>query len=52
MLRLLIHDAANEYMLSTPLDQLDTTEASTRYTRIFKETLEAHPAAKYAFGGY
>src|SRR5580704_8167579 len=52
MLRLVIYDAANEYILSTPLDQLDTTEAAKRYARIFKETLEAHPAARYAFGGY
>ncbi|HEY1769684.1 MAG TPA: hypothetical protein VGG02_05460 [Chthoniobacterales bacterium] len=52
MLRLVICDAANEYILSTPLDQLDTSEAGKRYTRIFKEALEAHPATKYVFGGY
>ena len=27
MLRLVIYDAANEYILSTPLDQLDTSES-------------------------
>ena len=52
MLRLVIYDAANEYILSTPLDQLDTSESGKRYTKIFKEALEAHPAAKYVFGGY
>jgi len=52
MLRLVIYDAANEFILSTPLDQLDTSESGKRYTRIFEETLETHPAAKYVFGGY
>jgi hypothetical protein len=52
MLRLVIYDAANEYILSTPLDQLDTSESGKRYTKIFKETLEAHPAAEYVVGGY
>ena len=52
MLRLVIYDAANEYILSTPLDQLDTSESGKRYTKIFQETLEAHPAAKYVLGGY
>ena len=52
MLRLVIYDAANEYILSTPLDQLDTSESGKRYTRIFEETLKAHPAAKYVFSGY
>ena len=36
MLRLVIIDAANEYILSTPLDQLDTPEAGKRYMQIFK----------------
>jgi hypothetical protein len=52
MLRLVIYDAANEYILSTPLDQLDTSESGKRYTKIFNQTLEAHPAAKYVVGGY
>ena len=52
VLRLVIYDAANEYILSTPLDQLDTPESGKRYTRIFQEALAAHPAARYAFGGY
>lgn len=51
MLRLVIFDAANEYILSTPLDQLDTPEAGKQYWRIFKEKMEAHPAANFAFGG-
>jgi hypothetical protein len=51
-LRLVIYYAANEYILSTPLDQLDTSESGKRYTRIFEETLEAHPAAKYVVVGY
>jgi len=49
---LVIYAAANEYILATPLDQLDTPESEKLYTRIFEETLEAHPAAKYVFGGY
>ncbi len=52
MLRLVIYDAANEYILSTPLDQLDTAESGKRYTEIFKRTLDAHPAAEYIVGGY
>jgi hypothetical protein len=52
MLRLVIYDAANEYILSTPLDQLDTSESVKRYTKIFEEALKAHPAAKYVFAGY
>jgi hypothetical protein len=52
MLRLVIYDAANEYILSTPLDQLDTSESGKRYARIFEGALEAHPDAKYVFGGY
>jgi hypothetical protein len=51
MLRLVIFDAANEYILSTPLDQLDTPEAEKRYSQIFKEKMEAHPAANFVFGG-
>jgi hypothetical protein len=52
MRRLLIYDAGNEYILSTPLDQLDTPEAGKRYSEIFKEKMDAHPAANFAFGGY
>jgi len=52
MLRLTIYDAANEYILSTPLDQLDKSQADKRYSEILKEKMEAHPAAKLAFGGY
>jgi hypothetical protein len=52
MLRLVIVDAANEYILSTPLDELDTTEAGNRYSQIFQQKMQAHPAANFAFGGY
>jgi hypothetical protein len=52
MQRLVIYDAANEYILSTRLDQLDEAESEKRYTKIFEEKLEAHPAAKFAVGGY
>ena len=52
MQRLVIYDAASEYILSIPLDQLDTSESGKRYARIFKEAMDAHPAAKYEFGGH
>jgi hypothetical protein len=52
MLRLVIYDAANQYILSTPLDQLDTSESGKRYATIFEEAMEAHPAAKYVFDGH
>jgi len=51
MRRLVIYAAGNEYILSTPLDQLDTPEAGKRYLRILNQMMEAHPAAAYAFGG-
>jgi hypothetical protein len=51
MLHLVIFDAANEYILATPLDQLDTPEAGKRYWQIFNEKMEAHPAANFAFRG-
>ena len=51
MLRLVIFDAANEYILATPLDQLDTPEAGKRYSQILAKKMEAHPAANFAFGG-
>jgi hypothetical protein len=52
MLRLLIFDAANEYIVSTPLGQLDTPEASKRYSQILQEKMRARPAASFTFGGY
>lgn len=52
MRRLVIYDAGNDYILSTPLDQLDTPEAGKRYSEIFKEKFDAHPDANFAFGGY
>lgn len=49
MRTLVIYDAGNEYILSTPLDQLDTPEAGKRYFSILAEKMGAHPAAKVAF---
>ena len=47
---LLIYDAANDFILSTPLDQLDTPQAGKRYEGIYKQKREAHPEANLAFG--
>jgi hypothetical protein len=52
MRHLVIYDAGNEYILSTPLDQLDTPEAGKRYSQILTQKMDAHPAGKFAFGGY
>ena len=43
MQRLVIYDAANEYILSTPLYQRDEAESEKRCTKIFEEKLEAQP---------
>jgi hypothetical protein len=51
MRTLLVYDAGNEYILSTPVDQLDTPEAGKRYSQVYKEKLEAHPAASFIFNG-
>jgi len=48
---LLIYDAGNDYILSTPLDQLDTPESGKRYSEILQAKIKAHPAANFAFGG-
>jgi hypothetical protein len=48
---LLIYDAGNEYILSTPLDKLDTSEAEKRYTEILTRDEAAHPRVRLAFGG-
>jgi hypothetical protein len=48
MLRLVIFDAANEYMLSTPLDELDTPEAAERYAQFLQQKMQTHPAANFA----
>jgi hypothetical protein len=48
--KLLIYDAGNEFILTTPLDQLDTPEAGKKYLRIEGEGLRAHPVANFAFG--
>ena len=50
-LRLVIYDAAIAYILSTPLDQLDTPEAEKRNAQISAEEIAAHPAAGFVFGG-
>jgi hypothetical protein len=52
MRHLLIYDVGNEFILSTPLNQLDTPEAAKQYSQISKEIVAAHPAANFAFGGY
>ncbi len=52
MRNLVILDAGNEFILSTPLDQLDSREAGERYSKILKEKMDAHPAARFIFGGY
>lgn len=51
MRRLLIYDAGNEYILSTPLDRLDTPEADERYSQIYRSEVQAHPAANFILGG-
>ncbi len=51
MRQLLAYQTSNEFILSTPLDQLDTPQAGNRYLQIRKEMMEAHPAASYAFSG-
>ena len=51
MRRLLLYDAGNEFILSTPLDQLDTPEAGERYSQIYKAKVRSHPAASFVFGG-
>jgi hypothetical protein len=45
------YDAGNDYILSTPLDQLDTPEAGKRYSEILQAKIKANPAANFAFGG-
>jgi len=52
MRQLLIYDASNEFILSTPLDQLDTPEAGKRYLRIQREKVDAHPAATFVFANH
>ena len=52
MRHLLIYDAGNDFILSTPLGQLDTPEAGRLYSQIYRKKMEAHPAANFVFGGY
>jgi hypothetical protein len=49
---LLVCDAGNEFILSMPLDQLDTPESGQRYTEIFRATMRAHPDATFVFAVY
>jgi len=49
MLRLVIYDAANEFIFTTPLDQLDEPQMAERYSKILREKMNAHPAVKLAF---
>jgi hypothetical protein len=49
---LVIYDAGNEYILTTPLDRLDTPEGAGRYVQIHDGRMKAHPAANLTFGGY
>lgn len=51
MRKLIIYDIGNEYILSTPLDQLDTPEASNHYSDIYRKEMKAYPAAGFSFGG-
>ncbi len=51
MRHLLIFDAGNAFILSMPLDQLDTPEAARRYEQIYAGLRNAHPAARFAFSG-
>jgi hypothetical protein len=49
---LVIDDAGNEFILSTPLDQLDTPEAGKRYLQIYAEKMRAQPAANFTFSSH
>ena len=49
---LVIYDAGNEYILTTPLERLDTPEAARRYVQIHDERMKTHPVANLTFGGY
>ena len=48
---LVIYDTGNDFILLTPLDQLDTPEAEKRYMQIRGEKLRGRPAGTYYFGG-
>ena len=52
MRQLLTLQASNEFILSTPLDQLDTPEAGQKYLRIRRQILEAYPAVNFAFASH
>lgn len=50
--KLAIYDASNEFILSTPLDQLDTPEAGKRYFQIYADKMKAEPAANFTFSSH
>ena len=49
--RLVAFDAANDFILSTPRDQLDEAQAGEHYLKILREKRAAHPAAGFILGG-
>ncbi|HEV2362799.1 MAG TPA: hypothetical protein VGS12_01230 [Caulobacteraceae bacterium] len=49
--KLVIYDIGNDFILSTPLDELDAPQATKHYGQIYQRESAAHPAAAYAFGG-
>jgi hypothetical protein len=49
--RLVTYDASNEYILSTPFDQLDSVEAEKRYEKILAQKRKDRPEAGFLFAG-
>ena len=49
---LVIYDAGNEFILSTPLDQLDTPEEEKTSLQIYTGKMKAQPAANFTFSGH
>ncbi len=49
---LVIYDAGNEFILSTPLDQLDAAEEGKRYLQIYAEKMKAQPSANFTFSAH
>jgi hypothetical protein len=49
---LVIYDAGNEFILSTPLDQLDNLEEGKWYLQIYTGKMQAQPAANFTFSGH
>lgn len=46
---LVSYSSDNEYMLSTPGEQLDDQQAMNKFFSIARENVEAHPDLRYAF---